>query len=113
MMLALTQHMKLAELFWTYALARDSKYQKDLVDQHCNGSEKRLARTILMSAHLEEPGAPETRTAKMSYATLAEIVGTTRSRICFHEQVQEIGLHRLREQRQAVASPSNASCFLC
>jgi CRP-like cAMP-binding protein len=83
MMLALTRHMKLAKFFWTYVLARNVKYQQELVEQRCNGSEKRLARTILMSAHFEEPGAPETTTAKISHETLAEMVGTTRSRICF------------------------------
>jgi CRP/FNR family cyclic AMP-dependent transcriptional regulator len=83
MMLALTQQMKLANLFWTYVLARNIKYQQDLVDQRCNSSEKRLARTILMSAHFEEQGATETTTAQISHETLAEMVGTTRSRICF------------------------------
>jgi CRP/FNR family cyclic AMP-dependent transcriptional regulator len=83
MTLALTQQMKLAIMFWTYALARNIKYQQDLVDQHCNSSEKRLARILLMSAHFEEQGAPETTTAKISHATLAEMVGTTRSRVCF------------------------------
>ena len=83
MLLALTRDLKLANMFWTYVLARNTKYQEELVDQRCNGSEKRLARTILMSAHFEEQGAPETTTAKISHETLAEIVGTTRSRICF------------------------------
>ena len=83
MMLALTHQMKLATLFRTYVLTRNTKYQQDLMDQHCNDSEKRLARTILMSAHFEESGAPETTTAKISHGTLAEMVGTTRSRICF------------------------------
>jgi CRP/FNR family transcriptional regulator, cyclic AMP receptor protein len=83
MTLALTQQMKLADLFWTYVLARNIKYQQDLVDQRCNSSEKRLARILLMSAHLEEQGAPETTTVKLSHATLAEMVGTTRSRVCF------------------------------
>ena len=83
MMLALTQQMKLADLFWTFVLARNIKYQQDLLDQHCNSSEKRLARILLTSAHFEEQGAPETTTAKISHATLAEMVGTTRSRVCF------------------------------
>jgi CRP/FNR family transcriptional regulator, cyclic AMP receptor protein len=83
MMLALTKHMKLAKLFWTYVSARNIKYQQDLVDQLCNSSEKRLARAILMSAHFEEPGARETTTVKIRHETLAEMVGTTRSRICF------------------------------
>jgi CRP/FNR family transcriptional regulator, cyclic AMP receptor protein len=83
MMLALTQQMKLADLFWTFVLARNIKYQQDLLDQHCNSSEKRLARILLTSSHFEEQGAPETTTAKISHARLAEMVGTTRSRVCF------------------------------
>jgi len=70
-------------LFLTFVLARNIKYQQDLLDQHCNSSEKRLARILLTSAHFEEQGAPESTTAKMSHATLAEMVGTTRSRVCF------------------------------
>jgi CRP-like cAMP-binding protein len=83
MTLALTQQMKLADLFWTFVLARNIKYQQDLLDQHCNSSEKRLARILLTSSHFEEQGAAETTTAKISHATLAEMVGTTRSRVCF------------------------------
>jgi CRP-like cAMP-binding protein len=83
MMLALTQQMKLVNMFWIYVLARNIQYQQDLVDLHCSSSEKRLARILLMRAHLEEQGAPETTTAKISHATLAEMVGTTRSRVCF------------------------------
>ncbi len=83
MMLALTQQMKLVNMFWIYVLARNIQYQQDLVDQHCSSSEKRLARILLMRAHLEEHGVPETTTAKISHATLAEMVGTTRSRVCF------------------------------
>ena len=83
MMLALTQQMKLVNMFWIYVLARNIQYQQDLVDQHCRSSEKRLARILSQRAHLEEQGAPETTTAKISHATLAEMVGTTRSRVCF------------------------------
>ncbi|MCU1304518.1 MAG: Crp/Fnr family transcriptional regulator [Candidatus Sulfotelmatobacter sp.] len=83
MLLALTRQMKLASMFWAYVLARNIEYQEDSVDQRCNDSEKRLARILLMQAHVEEQGASEGTTSKISHEMLAEMVGTTRSRICF------------------------------
>lgn len=83
MLLALTRQVKLANVFWAYVLARNIRYQQDLVDQHCNPSEKRLARILLLLAHFDGHGAPETTVPKISHETLAEMVGTTRSRICF------------------------------
>jgi CRP/FNR family transcriptional regulator, cyclic AMP receptor protein len=83
MMLALTRQIKLASMFWAYVLAKNIRYQQDLVDQHCNSSEKRLARILLLLAHYDGHGAPETTIPKISHETLAEMVGTTRSRICF------------------------------
>jgi CRP-like cAMP-binding protein len=83
MMLALTRHAKLANLFLAYALAKNIRYQQDLVDQHCNSSEKRLARILLRLAHYDGQGASETTVPKISHETLAEMVGTTRSRVCF------------------------------
>jgi CRP/FNR family transcriptional regulator, cyclic AMP receptor protein len=82
-MLALTRQMKLAKMFLAYVLARNIRYQQDLVDQHCNPSEKRLARILLLLAHYDGHGAPETTVPKISHEILAEMVGTTRSRICF------------------------------
>jgi CRP-like cAMP-binding protein len=83
MLLALTRHLKLSNLFWAYLLARNIRYQQDLVDQRCSPSEKRLARVLLLLAHLDERGAAEMQIPKISHATLAEMVGTTRSRISF------------------------------
>ena len=83
MLLALTRHVKLANIFWAYVLARNIRYQQDLVDQHCNFSEKRLAHVLLQLAHFDGHGAAETTVPKMSHETLAEMVGTTRSRISF------------------------------
>jgi CRP/FNR family cyclic AMP-dependent transcriptional regulator len=83
MLLALTRHVKLANMFWAYVLARNLRYQQDLVDQHCFSSEKRLARVLLLLAHFDGHGAPETTVHKLSDETLAEMVGTTRSRISF------------------------------
>src|SRR3984885_6434667 len=83
MMLALTRHVKLANLFLAYTLAKNIRYQQDLVDQHCNPSEKRLARILLRLAHYDGDGASESTVPKISHETLAEMVGTTRSRVCF------------------------------
>ena len=83
MLLALTRHVKLANIFWAYVLARSIRYQQDLVGQHCNSSEKRLAHVLLQLAHFDGHGAAETTVPKMSHETLAEMVGTTRSRISF------------------------------
>ena len=83
MMLALTRQVKLANIFWAYVLARNIRYQQDLVDQRCNSSEKRLAHILLRMAHCDRRGARETTIAKVSHDTLAEMVGTTRSRVCF------------------------------
>jgi CRP/FNR family transcriptional regulator, cyclic AMP receptor protein len=83
MLRALTRHIKLANLFWAYVLARNIRYQQDLVDQHCSSSEKRLGHVLLRLAHFDGHGTAETTVPKMKHETLAEIVGTTRSRISF------------------------------
>lgn len=83
MLLALARQLKLANLFWAYVLARNIRYQQDLVDQLCNPSEKRLARILLLLAHLDGNGPSAVQIPKISHETLAEMVGTTRSRICF------------------------------
>jgi len=57
--------------------------QADLIDQLFNSSERRLARTLLLMAEYGEPGAPETLIPPVTQGTLAEMIGTTRSRICF------------------------------
>ena len=72
-----------SELFVAYLLTRNIRYEEDLVDQLFNSSEKRLARILLLLAHFGKEGAPETVIPKMSQETLAEMVGTTRSRVSF------------------------------
>jgi CRP/FNR family transcriptional regulator, cyclic AMP receptor protein len=83
MMLALHQEPTLSDLFTAYLLGRNIRYEADLVDQLFNSSEKRLARTLLLLAHFGKEGAPETVVPKISQETLAEMVGTTRSRVSF------------------------------
>jgi CRP-like cAMP-binding protein len=74
-----------SELFLKFLLARSMRTQADLVDQLFNSSEKRLARILLLMAEFGEPGKPESETLipKVSQETLAEMIGTTRSRASF------------------------------
>jgi CRP/FNR family cyclic AMP-dependent transcriptional regulator len=83
MIKTLHEEPALSEIFVAYLLARNIQYQTDLVDQLFNSSEKRLARILLMLSHLGKEGAPETVVPKISQETLAEMVGTTRSRVNF------------------------------
>ena len=83
MMLALHREHTFSELFITYLLARNIRYEEDLVDQLFNSSEKRLARLLLLLAHFGKESAPASVIPKMSQETLAEMVGTTRSRVSF------------------------------
>src|SRR5947209_5725882 len=80
---ALHREPALSEVFVAYLLARNVRYEEDLVDQLFNSSEKRLARILLMLAHFGKEGVPETVVPKISQETLAEMVGTTRSRVSF------------------------------
>jgi CRP/FNR family transcriptional regulator, cyclic AMP receptor protein len=72
-----------AELFMSYLLAHSIRIQADLVDQLFNSSEKRLARILLLMAHFGKEGKPEPVIAKVSQEMLAEMIGTTRSRVSF------------------------------
>jgi CRP/FNR family cyclic AMP-dependent transcriptional regulator len=83
MMLALHREHTFSDLFVTYLLARNIRYEEDLVDQLFNSSEKRLARVLLLLAHFGKEGVPESVIPKVSQETLAEMVGTTRSRVSF------------------------------
>lgn len=78
---ALRDEPKFSELFMAYILARNARVEEDLVDQLFNSSEKRLARVLLLMANFGKEGKPEKVIAKISQETLAEIVGTTRSRV--------------------------------
>ena len=83
MILALHQEHTFSDLFTAYLLARNIRYEADLVDQLFNSSEKRLARILLLLAHFGKDGKPETVIPKISQETLAEMIGTTRSRVSF------------------------------
>ena len=83
MMNALHREHSFSDMFVAYLLARNIRYEEDLVDQLFNSSEKRLARVLLMLAHFGKEGAPEPVVPKISQETLADMVGTTRSRVSF------------------------------
>jgi CRP/FNR family transcriptional regulator, cyclic AMP receptor protein len=82
-----------AELFIAHLLHRNSRVEEDLVDQLFNSSEKRLARTLLLLANFGKEGDPEPVLAKISQETLAEMIGTTRSRVsAFMNKFRQLGL---------------------
>jgi CRP/FNR family cyclic AMP-dependent transcriptional regulator len=83
MMDVLHREPAFSERFVAYLLGRNIRYEEDLVDQLFNSSEKRLARILLLLAHFGKDGIPETVLPKISQETLAEMVGTTRSRVSF------------------------------
>jgi len=83
MIRVLHEEPEFAELFMAYLLAHSIRIQEDLVDQLFNSSEKRLARVLLLLAHFGKEGKPEPVIAKVSQETLAEMIGTTRSRVSF------------------------------
>jgi CRP/FNR family transcriptional regulator, cyclic AMP receptor protein len=72
-----------SDLFLKFLLARSMRIQADLVDQLFNSSEKRLARILLLMAEFGKPGEQDTLISKISQETLAEMIGTTRSRVSF------------------------------
>jgi CRP/FNR family transcriptional regulator, cyclic AMP receptor protein len=72
-----------SELFMSYLLTRSSRIEEDLIDQLFNSSEKRLARLLLLLANFGKEGRPEPIVGKFSQETLAEMIGTTRSRVSF------------------------------
>jgi len=83
MMEALHREHGFSDMFVSYLLARNIRYEQDLVDQLFNSSEKRLARMLLLLAHFGKEGKPETVIPKISQEMLAEMIGTTRSRVSF------------------------------
>ena len=80
------------ELFTAHLLIRNSRVEEDLVDQLFNSSEKRLARTLLLLANFGKDGGPQPITTRISQETLAEIIGTTRSRVSqFMNKFRKLG----------------------
>jgi CRP/FNR family cyclic AMP-dependent transcriptional regulator len=83
----------LSEMYMKFLLTRSMRTQADLVDQLFNSSEKRLARILLMLAEFGEPGKPDSFIPPITQQTLAEMVGTTRSRVSFFmNRFRKLGL---------------------
>jgi CRP/FNR family transcriptional regulator, cyclic AMP receptor protein len=93
MIAALHSEPKFSELFMAYLLTRNSRVEEDLIDQLFNSSEKRLARLLLLLAHFGKEGRPQPILLDMSQETLAEMIGTTRSRVSyFMNKFRKLGL---------------------
>ena len=106
MVLALHREHTFSDLFVAYLLARNIRYEEDLVDQLFNSSEKRLARVLLLLAHIGKEGVPETVIPKISQQTLAEMIGTTRSRVSFFmNRFRKLGFVDYGESGLQVNSP--------
>ena len=88
----LHEEPEFSELFISHLLSRNARVEADLVDQLFNSSEKRLARMLLLMANFGKEGKPETVIAKISQETLAEMIGTTRSRVSsFMNKFRKLG----------------------
>jgi CRP/FNR family transcriptional regulator, cyclic AMP receptor protein len=93
MMEVLHREHAFSDMFVAYLLTRNIRYEEDLVDQLFNSSEKRLARILLLLAHFGKEGKAEVLVPKISQETLAEMVGTTRSRVSFFmNRFRKLGL---------------------
>jgi CRP/FNR family cyclic AMP-dependent transcriptional regulator len=93
MIATLRTEPKFSELFMAYLLTRNSRIEGDLIDQLFNSSEKRLARLLLLLAHFGEEGRPQPILLDISQETLAEMIGTTRSRVsAFMNKFRKLGL---------------------
>jgi CRP-like cAMP-binding protein len=83
MIAVLQEEPRFSELFMAYLLTRNSRIEEDLIDQLFNSSEKRLARLLLLLAHFGKEGSPQPINPNINQETLAEMIGTTRSRVSF------------------------------
>jgi CRP/FNR family transcriptional regulator, cyclic AMP receptor protein len=93
MIAAIHDQPKFSELFMAYLLARNSRIEEDLIDQLFNSSERRLARLLLLLANFGKEGNPQPISPNISQETLAEMIGTTRSRVShFMNKFRKLGL---------------------
>jgi CRP/FNR family cyclic AMP-dependent transcriptional regulator len=93
MIKALHDEPTFSELFMAYLLTRNSRIEEDLIDQLFNSSEKRLARLLLLLANFGKEGSPRPISPNISQETLAEMIGTTRSRVShFLNKFRKLGL---------------------
>jgi CRP/FNR family cyclic AMP-dependent transcriptional regulator len=93
MLAALHDQPNFSEMFMAYLLTRNSRIEEDLIDQLFNSSEKRLARLLLLLANFGKEGSPQPISPNISQETLAEMIGTTRSRVNFFmNKFRKLGL---------------------
>ena len=93
MLAVLHDQPKFSEMFMAYLLTRNSRIEEDLIDQLFNSSEKRLARLLLLLANFGKEGSPQPIVPNISQETLAEMIGTTRSRVSFFmNKFRKLGL---------------------
>ena len=114
MLTVLHSEPKFSELFMAYLLSRNSRIEEDLIDQLFNSSEKRLARLLLLLANFGKEGTPQPIAANVSQETLAEMIGTTRSRVSFFmNRFRKLGLieynGRIRVHKTLRMSPAMAA----
>jgi CRP-like cAMP-binding protein len=108
MMEVLHREHAFSDMFVAYLLTRNIRYEADLVDQLFNSREKRLARVLLLLAHFGKDGKPEVAIPKISQETLAEMVGTTRSRVSFFmNRFREMGFVRYNGELEVHSSLLN------
>jgi CRP/FNR family cyclic AMP-dependent transcriptional regulator len=108
MMQVLHQQHEMSDMFVAYLLARNIRYEEDLVDQLFNSSEKRLARILLLLARFGKEGKPELVVPNITQETLAEMVGTTRSRVNFFlNRFRKLGFIKYNGEMQVHSSLLN------
>jgi CRP/FNR family cyclic AMP-dependent transcriptional regulator len=112
MLAALRDQPMFSELFMTYLLTRNSRIEEDLIDQLFNSSEKRLARLLLLLANFGKEGSPQPITPNISQETLAEMIGTTRSRVSFFmNRFRKLGLISYNGKIEVHSSLLNAVLY--
>jgi CRP/FNR family transcriptional regulator, cyclic AMP receptor protein len=100
---------KFIEMFMAYLLSRNDRIEEDLIDQLFNSSEKRLARLLLLLANFGKAGKPEPIAGKYSQETLAEMIGTTRSRVSmFMNKFRKMGFIKYNGTIEVQTSSLNA-----
>ena len=112
MLAALSDQPKFSELFTSYLLTRNSRIEEDLIDQLFNSSEKRLARLLLLLANFGKEGTPQLISPNISQETLAEMIGTTRSRVSFFmNKFRKLGLINYNGKIEVNSSLLNAVLY--
>jgi CRP/FNR family transcriptional regulator, cyclic AMP receptor protein len=112
MLAALHDQPKFSEMFIAYLLTRNSRIEEDLIDQLFNSSEKRLARLLLLLANFGKEGSPQPISPNISQETLAEMIGTTRSRVSFFmNRFRKLGLISYNGKIEVHSSLLNAVLY--